>query len=230
MPRVLLVEDDAAIAELVATYLGREGFEVEVAPDGITGRDRFRAAPPDVVVLDWMLPRLDGIGLCRAIRETWSGPVLMLTARTDDVDEVVALEVGVDDFLAKPVRARVLLARLRALLRRGGGSEADGDEGERVTLGALTVDRARREVRVADTPIPLTTAEFDLLWELARQAGTPVPREDLFRSLRGFEWNGLDRSIDMRVSQVRKKLRDAVPTWDDPIRTVRGQGYQLVRP
>lgn len=224
---MLLVEDDAATAELVATYLRREGFEVEVAPDGVTGRDRVRAAPPDVLVLDWMLPRLDGIGVCRAVREHWSGPVLMLTARTDEVDEVVALEVGVDDFLAKPVRARVLLARLRALLRRGAPAP---DPAERVVLGALVVDRARREVRVDEVPIALTTAEFDLLWELARHAGTAVSREDLFRALRGFDWNGLDRSIDMRVSQVRKKLRDAVPGWDDPIRTVRGQGYQLVRP
>lgn len=225
MPRVLLAEDDAATAELVSAYLRREGFEVEHAPDGEQAVAAARRSPPDVLVLDWMLPRRDGIAVCRAVREQWAGPILMLTARADDVDEVVALEVGVDDFLAKPVRARVLLARLKALLRRAAPPDA-----ERRALGDLVVDRARREVRVGAVVIDLTTAEFDLLWALARHAGTAVGREALFRELRGIEWNGLDRSIDMRVSQLRKKLHDAVPGWDDPIRTVRGQGYQLVRP
>ncbi|MCB9687580.1 MAG: response regulator transcription factor [Alphaproteobacteria bacterium] len=227
MPRVLIVEDDEATRTLVATYLTREGFEVLTAGDGPSALTALTSSPPDVVVLDWMLPEMDGIAVCKAARERWTGPILMLTARNEDVDEVVALEVGVDDFLAKPVRARVLLARLRALLRRNAlPSESD----DRIVLGDLVVDKTRREVTVRDVLVSLTTADFDLVWELARRAGEPVEREDLFRALRGIEYDGLDRAIDMRVSQLRKKLRDALPTWDDPIRTVRGVGYQLVRP
>lgn len=228
MPRVLIVEDDDATRTLVATYLSREGFEVVTAGTGRAGLEALAAAPPDVMVLDWMLPELDGIGVCKAARERWAGPILMLTARNDDVDEVVALEVGVDDFLAKPVRARVLLARLRALLRRNAPAPEAPDD--RVVLGDLVVDRGRREVAVRGTLVPLTTADFDLMWELARKAGEPVEREDLFRALRGIAYDGLDRAVDMRVSQLRKKLREAVAGWEDPIRTVRGVGYQLVRP
>ncbi|MCA9489347.1 MAG: response regulator transcription factor, partial [Myxococcales bacterium] len=221
MPRVLIVEDDEATRTLVATYLAREGFEVSTASDGASALTALSASPPDVVVLDWMLPGMDGIAVCKAARDRWTGPILMLTARNEDVDEVVALEVGVDDFLAKPVRARVLLARLRALLRR---NALPSESEERIVLGDLVVDRARREVTVRDVVVSLTTADFDLVWELARRAGEPVEREDLFRALRGIEYDGLDRAIDMRVSQLRKKLRDALPSWDDPIRTVRGVG------
>jgi DNA-binding response OmpR family regulator len=224
--RILLVEDDGAAASLVAEYLRREGFAVAVAADGPGGERAWLADPPDVVVLDWMLPGFDGIELCRRIRARSKVPILMLTARTDDVDEVVALEVGVDDFLAKPIRPRVLLARLRALLRRS----APDDPADRVVLGALCVDRGRRSARVGEREVDLTTAEFDLLWELARHAGEPLGRDDLFHALRGIGYDGLDRSMDMRISQLRRKLREAHPGWDDPIRTVRGVGYQLVRP
>lgn len=226
VPRILLVEDDRAAAALVSVYLQQEGFLVDVCSDGVSGLARLLEDPPDVAVLDWMLPGLDGIGLCRAARARWSGPILMLTARTDEVDEIVALEVGVDDFVAKPVRPRVLLARIRALLRRA----APADPAERLTLGALVIDRSRREVVVHARPVSLTTAEFDLLWALAARAGQPVTREELYRDLRGIGYDGIDRSIDMRVSQLRRRLRLAWPGWDDPIRTVRGTGYQLVRP
>jgi two-component system response regulator RstA len=178
----------------------------------------------DAASADWMLPGLDGISVCRQARERWRGPILMLTARTDEVDEVVALEVGVDDFVAKPIRPRVLLARMRALLRRNGPAD------DRIVLGELVVDPGSRAASVRGRPIALTTAEFDLLWALARDAGRPVERDARYRELRGIEWDGLDRSMDMRVSQLRKRLREADPTWDDPIRTVRGVGYQLVRP
>jgi two-component system, OmpR family, response regulator RstA len=224
--RILLVEDDGEAAALVAAYLGREGFDVRVAADGPSGADAALADPPDAVVLDWMLPGFDGIEVCRRIRaRSRALPVLMLTARTDDVDEIVALEVGVDDFVAKPVRPRVLLARLRALLRRTTTEQAD-----RVDLGALTVNRARREASVEGRLVDLTTAEFDLLWALAEKAGAPVDRDALFHALRGIGYDGIDRSMDMRISQLRRKLRATHPAWDDPIRTVRGVGYQLVRP
>ena len=228
MPRRLaLVEDDARTAALVAEYLRREGFEVAIYTDGDQALRALRADPPDIAVLDWMLPGMDGVELCRALRSTWQGPVLMLTARTDDIDEVVALEVGADDWLAKPVRPRVLLAHLRALLRR---AAVPATSTANLTVGKLVIDARRREVRVDETSIALTTAEFELLSLLAVHAGAPITREDLFQQLRGIPWDPLDRSMDMRVSQLRKRLRAAIPDWEDPIRSVRGTGYQLVAP
>jgi two-component system response regulator RstA len=228
MPTLLLVEDDARTAELVATFLTREGFDVEGVRDGGQAVDRALASRPDLVVLDWMLPGEDGLTICRRLRaEGYAGPVLMLTARTDEIDQIIGLEVGADDYLPKPVRPRLLLARIRALLRRTGGAEAHDD---RLELGWLVVDRGRREVTVAGLPVDFTTAEFDLLWLLASRAGEPVTRDQLFEELRGIAYDGLDRSMDMRVSQLRKRLVDADPEGRDPIRTVRGVGYQLVRP
>lgn len=228
MPRRLaLVEDDARTAALVAEYLRREGFEVAIYTDGDQALRALRADPPDIAVLDWMLPGMDGVELCRALRSTWQGPVLMLTARTDDIDEVVALEVGADDWLAKPVRPRVLLAHLRALLRR---AAVPATSTANLTVGKLVINARRREVRVDETSIALTTAEFELLSLLAVHAGAPITREDLFQQLRGIPWDPLDRSMDMRVSQLRKRLRAAIPDWEDPIRSVRGTGYQLVAP
>ena len=221
---MLLVEDDPAARELVSSYLQREGFSVTSAGDGAEALGLIQRDAFDLVVLDWMLPGLDGISLCRAARERYRGPILMLTARTDEIDEVVALEVGVDDFVSKPIRPRALVARIRALLRRN--TPAD----ERIVLGELVVDPGTRGASVRGKEVSLSTAEFDLLWALASSAGRPVAREDLYRSLRGIRWDGRDRSMDMRVSQLRKQLRDADPGWEDPIRTVRGVGYQLIKP
>ena len=230
MPHVLLVEDDARTAELVATFLRREGFDVGVVGAGADALARLESAPPDLMILDWMLPGgMDGIAVCTRARAVWQGPILMLTARTDEVDQIVGLEVGADDYLPKPVRPRLLLARIRALLRRASAPEPTSDEADVLTCGWVVVDRGRREVRVGGVVVDLTTAEFDLLWLLASRAGTPVDRDTLFEELRGIPYDGLDRSMDMRVSQLRKRLVDVDPEGRAPIRTVRGAGYQLVR-
>ena len=227
MGRILLVEDDARTAELVATFLRGEGFDVDTERTGPSGLARLLAAPPDLVILDWMLPALDGLTVCQRAREQFQGPILILTARSEEADQIQGLESGADDYLPKPVRPRLLLARIRALLRRTDGSREAIDE--RIVAGWITVDRATRTVWVADSSIETTTAEFDLLWLLARHQGTAITRDQLFEELRGIPYDGLDRSMDMRVSQLRKRLVDADPERRDPIRTVRGIGYQLVK-
>jgi len=224
--RLLLVEDDPRIRELVAGYLQEKGFDVSVVGDGEAAMERLAEASVDLVILDWMLPGSDGLEVCRRAREHYSGPILMLTARTDEIDEIVALEVGVDDYLSKPVRPRLLLARVTALLRRASDAGADA---RRIELGDLVIDASQRRATVAGEEVVLTTAEFDLLWFVGGRAGSPVTRDDLFRELRGIEYDGLDRSMDMRVSQVRKRLAEADPHARDRIKTVRGVGYQLVR-
>ncbi len=224
-PRVLLVEDDARIGELVSSYLASHGFEAAVQDTGTGAVERILSETPDVVILDWMLPGEDGLGICARLRARgYGGRVLMLTARAEEVDQIVGLEVGADDYLAKPLRPRLLLARLRALLRRGRGAPA-----EALRIGDLEVDRGRRRVTVAGAVVGLTTAEFDLLWLLAQRRGEPVDRETLFRELRGIDYDGLDRAMDMRVLQVRRRLQRADPSGRDWILTVRGVGYQLVR-
>jgi two-component system response regulator RstA len=230
--RILLVEDDARIRELVSDYLQSQGFEVASVADGTEAVVQIAVQMPDLVVLDWMLPGEDGLSVCRKAREaSYRGPILMLTARSDEIDEIVALEVGVDDFLSKPVRPRLLLARVNALLRRAVDAAPAGadDRDDRVVLGDLVVDSAQRSVTVSGQPVELTTAEFDLLWYLASNAGTPLTRDDLFMELRGIEYDGLDRSMDMRVSTVRRRLESADPQGRDWIKTVRGVGYQMVR-
>lgn len=225
MTRVLLVEDDERTAELVATFLEGEGFAVTAVHRGAAGLAAILTDPPDVVVLDWMLPDLDGLTVCRRARERYTGPIVMLTARDDDVDQILGLEVGADDYLTKPVRPAILVARIRALLRRTIVEPTGGDRHE---VADWVIDRGRRTVTVCGEPIEVTTAEFDLLWLLAEHAGEPVTRDQLFENLRGIPYDGLDRSMDMRVSQLRKRLVDAHPRGADPICTVRGVGYQLV--
>ncbi|MEN0067676.1 MAG: response regulator transcription factor [Myxococcota bacterium] len=225
--RVLVVEDDRRTAELVRDYLQGEGFTVTLAHRGSEGLAAILTDAPDVVVLDWMLPDLDGLQVCKRARESYAGPILMLTARDDEVDQIVGLEVGADDYLTKPVRPRLLVARLRALLRRT-TSSPDGRDPERHEVADWVIDRGRRSVTVRGEVVDLTTAEFDLLWFLAEHAGSPVTRDQLFEELRGIPYDGLDRSMDMRVSQLRRRLVDAHPEGLDPICTVRGTGYQLV--
>ena len=219
MPRVLIVEDDARLAELLAELLGHEGFDVAVEADGRRASDRILAERPDVVVLDHMLPGESGLGVLKRVRPQFTGGVIMLTARAGEIDQVLGLELGADDYMAKPASPRVLIARIRALLRRGAPVE-DARAG-------VALDLAAREVTVDGERVELTTAEIDLLEVLVRHAGQPVSRETLVQALRGIEYDGLDRSIDMRVSALRRKLR-VRPGAPDRIKTVRGVGYQLV--
>lgn len=224
--QILLVEDDLELAKLVVEYLEQNDFKVVVEPRGDRANDAIAQLSPDLVILDIMLPGLDGLTICRQARPDYTGPILMLTARGDELDEVVGLEVGADDYLTKPVRPRVLLARIRTLLRRTVGTSDAGLQ-RRIEVGGLAVDAGRRTVSLDDRAVDLTSAEFDLLWYLARHAGEPLSRERIYRELRGIEHDGIDRSIDLRVSRLRSKLGARGP---ELIKSVRGVGYQLVVP
>ncbi len=223
--RILLVEDDDKLAGLVRDFLHTTGeFEVSIESRGDRAPARILGEQPDLVILDVMLPGMDGLAVCKQVREEYAGPILMLTALGDEVDEVVGLELGADDYVAKPASPRKLLARIRTLLRRT-TAPAPAD-GKRVQVGDLVVHASSRTVTLAGEAVALTTAEFDLLWMLARSAGEPVAREEIYRKLRGIEWDGLDRSVDQRVAALRRKLDDDAhrPTR---IKSIRGLGYLL---
>jgi two-component system response regulator RstA len=216
--RVLLVEDDDALAGLLSDYLSRHGFDVKRIVDGLEAVASIESSSPALVLLDLMLPGIDGLEVCRRVRPGFSGPILMLTARVDDVDEIMGLEVGADDYIKKPVDPRVLLARLRAALRRSAPTD---DQPDRLVFDEVVVDAGRHEVTVKGADAELTTAEFELVWLLASRAGDVLTRADLHQLLRGVEYDGVDRSIDLRVSRVRKKM-GAAGAW---IRSVRSTGY-----
>ncbi len=222
---ILLVEDDFKLAALVKEYLEQQEFDVEVVSSGSRANAVIRDSQPDLVILDIMLPGKDGLAVCRDARPDFTGPILMLTARAEDLDEVVGLEVGADDYLKKPVRPRVLLARIRTLLRRIGAPGAVPSS-RRIELGSLVVDASQRMAIRDGSAVDLTTAEFDLLWLLALYAGEPLSRDRIYRELRGIEHDGIDRSIDLRISRLRSKLGDKDASL---IKSVRGVGYQLVR-
>jgi len=219
--RLLLVEDDEPLAELMAQALRRGGLEVDVVHRGNGVVERIHRDQPDLVVLDVMLPGMDGFEILRALRPAWKGLVLMLTARGDAFDQVAGLELGADDYVAKPVVPQVLLARVRALLRR---RRPAGPDVEQHTFGDLQIVPSAREARGRKGVIPLSDAEYDLLAYLASRAGEVVERDDLFRELRGIAYDGLDRSMDLRVSKLRAQLRDHLD-GRSPIRTVHGRGY-----
>ncbi|HSP57647.1 MAG TPA: winged helix-turn-helix domain-containing protein [Halomonas sp.] len=223
---VLIIEDDERLAGLTRDYLEANGFRVTVEPDGAHGVERILTLHPDLVILDLMLPGEDGLSICRRVRGDYQGPILMLTARTDDMDQVLGLEMGADDYVPKPVQPRVLLARMRALLRRTDISEVSGEP--RLVFGNLDVDSATREAWLAGERIDLTSAEFDLLWLLASNAGRVLTREEIFSQLRGIKYDGQDRSIDVRVSRIRPKIGDD-PNQPHRIKTVRSKGYLFVR-
>ncbi len=223
--RVLLVDDDVQLAELVVDYLSPHGFAIETVTNGDLAVNKILVENPDAVLLDVNLPGMDGFSICREVREQFHGPIILLTARDTETDEVLGLEFGADDFLAKPVSLRVLLARLRMHLRRNPTEDTTIEENV-LELGALKIDRGRRSVKFAGNSIPLSTAEFDLLWLLAQHAGSVVSRAMLFENLHGFKFDGFDCSIDLRVSRLRKKLGDD-PHQPTLILSIRGIGYQL---
>jgi two-component system OmpR family response regulator/two-component system response regulator RstA len=224
-PRTLFfVEDDPVFAAVMVRFFEKNGFAVEHFTDGAGVVDRACAQLPDAVILDGSLPGVDGFDLCRALRPCYPGPILMLTARDEDIDELLGLELGADDYIRKPAEPRIVLARLKARMRR---PEAPAPAGE-LRFGALEIHRCSRSVQLGSSPVELTTAEFDLLWLLASRSGETLSRDDIFRATRGLEYDGLDRSVDMRVSRLRKLLGDDT----DParlIRTVRGKGYLFSR-
>jgi two-component system response regulator RstA len=209
---ILIVEDDERLAALTKEYLESNGLRVSIEGDGSRAIERIKNEQPDLVVLDLMLPGEDGLAVCRIVRPYYKGPILMLTARTEDLDQVLGLEMGADDYVAKPVRPRVLLARIRALLRRVKDSAespvADSSTENRLTFGNLVVDSAMREAWLDSESIDLTSAEFDLLWLLSSNAGRVLTREEIFNNLRGIEYDGQDRSFDVRISRIRPKIGD----------------------
>jgi len=229
MERILVIDDDVELCQLVGEYLRAEGFTTECVHDGETGLKKATIGDYVLVVLDVMLPGINGFEVLRRIRATSRLPVLLLTARGEDVDRIVGLEIGADDYLPKPFNPRELVARIRAVLRRthaeGGGTPTAPDV---VSVGDVELDPATRTVRLDGKPVDLTSVEFNLLEVLLREAGRVVPRERLVNAVLSRKFSPFDRSIDMHVSKVRKKLGDTEN--DEHIKTVRGVGYIFARP
>jgi DNA-binding response OmpR family regulator len=220
---VLVVDDERNIVDLVRLYLEKEGLRVVVASDGRQALEAHARQAPDLVVLDLMLPGLDGYEVCREIRRRGSTPVLMLTARSDDVDAVVGLELGADDYVTKPFNPRVLVARVKAILRRA-DSTASGDVP--ASVGTLRIDPRRRMAAVGERDLALRPREFDLLLALARDPGVVHSREALLENVWGTDFPGETRTVDVHVAELRKKLGDDGPRLE----TLRGVGYRLVPP
>jgi len=225
-PRLLVVDDDPALRELLADYLGASGFVVDAAGDGVQMRERMAQAMPDVLVLDLMLPGEDGLSLARELRRSSSLPILMLSARGEEIDRVVGLEVGADDYLPKPFSPRELLARLRALLRRAGTAPAADATGTvaSMSFGPFTVDDAARRLLREGVELPINGAEYDLLLAFVQHPNRVLSRDQLVDWFKGYERDAGDRSIDVRVMRLRRRI-EPDPAHPVYIRTVRGEGY-----
>ena len=229
MDRILVIDDDVELCSLVGEYLQPEGFQVEAVYDGNRGLERALSGEHLLAVLDVMLPGMNGFEVLRRIRNTSRIPVLLLTARGEDVDRIVGLEIGADDYLPKPFNPRELVARIRAILRRTQSGEGASALPQLMRVGEIELDPATRTVRNAGKPVDLTSVEFNLLEVLLREAGHVVTRERLAEAVLSRKFSPFDRSIDMHVSKVRKKLGDA-DGGTDHIKTVRGVGYIFARP
>lgn len=224
--RLLLIEDDVRLASLVRDYLSQENFEVSIQHKGDVAVAGFDASAVDIVVLDLMLPGMNGLQVCTQLRKTFGGPILILTAKSSDIDHVMGLELGADDFVTKPIEPPVLLARLRALLRRT-QAVAPSTENQTLSFGRLTVNLQSHQVLYDGVEVDLTTQEFELLSVLALNAGTVLSRDTIYNNIRGIDYDGLDRTVDVRISRIRKKLHDN-PDQPYRIRTIWGKGYLFV--
>jgi len=222
MNHILLVEDDLRLANLIAKFLEQNGFQVSMLHQGDTVADFLKKNSPDLIILDVMLPKQDGFTVCRRIRSSYIHPIIFLTAKDSDFDHVLGLEIGADDYIIKPVEPHVLLARINMLLRRKKQSQINAVE--HLKFGQLNIHKASRQVSLSSEPIELTSHEFELLWLLASNAGEPQSREYIHKQMIGREYDGLDRSVDVRISRLRKKLGDCT---ENPYRiiTVWGKGY-----
>jgi len=218
---VLVVEDEASIASFVSLYLKNAGYTVRTAATGNDALAQAGTGDVDLVVLDLMLPDIDGIEVCRRLRKATDMPILMLTARDEDVDKIIGLEVGADDYMTKPFNPRELVARVKSILRRV-GPERRERESAQLRHGDLTIDAGRREVRVGETEVQLAPKEFDLLWELLDHRGLVLTRDQLLERVWGYTFAGDTRTVDVHVRQLRRKLGDA-----SPIVTVWGVGYKV---
>ncbi len=221
--RILVVDDEKKIAGLVKAYLEKEGYQVVVAYDGETALELFRQEPPDLVVLDIMLPGLDGLEFCRRVRLDSRAPIIMLSARAEEIDRVVGLEVGADDYVTKPFSPRELVARVRAVLRRGRVS-LPGEPA--MARGPLLIDRGRRSVQVEEEEVSLTATEFDMLAGLAERPGQVFNRRQLLLLSQGDYFEGYERTVDTHVKNIRRKLREKAGDWDF-VETVHGVGYRF---
>ena len=228
MSTILLVEDEAVLAETLRYNLEREGYEVIMASDGIQGLDIARMTPPDLLILDVMLPRLDGFSVCRILRRESTTPILMLTARTDEIDRIAGLELGADDYVVKPFSLGELLARVRAILRRG-RREIESPERELLRGGAITVDTGSRRAWRAEEELALATKEFDLLACLMRNRGMALSRDLLVERVWGDDFNGDERTVDVHIRWLRAKVEHD-PSQPVYIQTVRGIGYRFQSP
>jgi two-component system alkaline phosphatase synthesis response regulator PhoP len=218
---ILIVEDESSIASFVALYLKNAGYSVRTVGKGADALDQVSSDPPSLTILDLMLPDIDGIEVCRRIRKSSDIPILMLTARDEDVDKIIGLEVGADDYMTKPFNPRELVARVKSILRRS-TPERRQAESAVIRHGDLTVDAGRREGRVGDQEIRLAPKEFDLLWELLDHKGIVLTRDQLLERVWGYTFAGDTRTVDVHVRQLRRKLGDA-----SPIVTVWGVGYKV---
>ncbi|MGF1909935.1 winged helix-turn-helix domain-containing protein [Vibrio kasasachensis] len=231
--QIMLVEDDYELANLIKDFLLKYEFDVSIVGDGIEAVRRIIDEQPALVILDIMLPGQTGMEVCRQVRSSYSGMILMQTALDDDIDQMMGLELGADDYVVKQVQPRLLLSRIRALLRRI-SHDADNltrppsteSDPNSLDLGRLVINISHRTVYLDNKIIDLSTAEFELLYLLARTPGQVVSRDIIVQQIRGYDYDGLDRSIDRRISRLRKKLLDD-PVRPNLIKTVRGKGYQL---
>jgi DNA-binding response OmpR family regulator len=216
--RILLVEDDPKTRAMVELYLRREGYDVATAEDGVRALEVVREREPHLVVLDLMLPRLDGIEVCRALRESTRTAIIMVTARSTEDDKLAGLDLGADDYVTKPFSPRELMARIRAVLRRAADDDA-------IEAGGITIDRLRREVRIAGEVIAVTPTEYRLLDALARSGGRTFTRQELVERAFGEDYEGLDRTVDVHIMNLRRKLGDA----GKAVVTVFGVGYRFAK-
>lgn len=223
MAKILVVDDEANIVELARLYLKNEGYEVIAAPDGPTAVERARQEQPDLIVLDIMLPGLDGWEVCKQVRQFSPVPIIMLTARGDDVDKIVGLELGADDYMVKPFNPRELVARVKAVLRRVDSQRPGAGP---LCLADLKVDPGRREVRIGDQLVSLRAKEFDLLTYFVQRPGLALSREQLLNAVWGFDFYGDTRTVDVHIAHLRDKLTPSRVG----IETVWGVGYKLVAP
>lgn len=230
--KILIIDDDIKLATLLASYLEKQGFVAHHADNGEQGLHEIKHLNPDLIILDLMMPLVDGLSVCRLIQDSYNGRILVLTASDDDMDQVAALEIGAHDFVCKPIHPRVLLARIRALLRRDEPSVVQNmsmsvNKSDWLCFGKLRLHSGRRRVELNGARVKFTEAEFELLWFLATNPEIPLSRSDIMMALRGIEHDGLNRSVDNRILILRKKLGD---TQGLPKRiiTVRGKGYMFV--
>lgn len=226
--KLLLVEDDLRLATTIQEYLQQNEFEVDVESRGDTAIGEILKCHHDLVILDIMLPGVDGLEVCRQVRQDFHGPILMLTARDDSVEQVVGLEIGADDYVTKPVSPRLLLARIRALIRHAKRTSGSiSEQQNQLSFGQLSINQMTRTVTWQNSDITCTEVEFELLWLLASNAGKILSRDYIYETLIGYAYNGLDRAVDIRISRLRKifEISTASPTR---IKTVRGKGYLFV--